>query len=87
VGEIARFYGIIVKMYFEAGRHHRPHLHARAGGSEVAVALDRVEVLAGRLSTRDERLLLASIELHLPSCSSWEFLQSGNPPGKVDPLR
>lgn len=27
--EIARFFGIIIRMYAEAGgKHHRPHLHA-----------------------------------------------------------
>ncbi len=35
--ELSRFYGIIIRMYFEVGgQHHRPHFHAYYG-DDVAI--------------------------------------------------
>lgn len=89
MGEIARFFGIVVRMYSETGgRHHRPHLHAYAEGMEIVVALDSVEVMNGELSRRNERLLLAWVELHLEDLRwNWAALNQGEPPRKIDPLR
>jgi hypothetical protein len=65
VPDIARFYGIILRMYSEAGgQHHRTHLHAYAAGTQGVVAVDRIEILSGNLSSRNERLILAWAELH-----------------------
>lgn len=38
---LSMFFGIIVRMYQEAGRKHNvPHIHAEYSGDEVVVALD-----------------------------------------------
>ena len=87
--EIARFFGIIVRMYAEAGEpHHRPHLHAYAGESTAVLAIDGLEVIAGGLPRRQERLLLAWAELHSDELvRNWMRLQEGRPTVPIDPLR
>ena len=47
--ELSRFYGIIVKMYFnDTQQHHKPHIHAFYGDYEAVIAVDG-ELLAGVL--------------------------------------
>ena len=36
--EISRFYGIVIRMYFND--HQPPHFHAEYGGKEVIVNID-----------------------------------------------
>jgi len=43
--EIARFYGIIVKMYFMQKEHNPPHIHALYGEYMSAVDIETLEVL------------------------------------------
>ncbi len=39
--EIARFFGIVVRMYAEPGAtHHRPHIHVSHQDSRAVVAID-----------------------------------------------
>ena len=45
--EISRFYGIVIKMLYEAGgKHNKPHVHVEYGEYEASVGIDG-EVLAG----------------------------------------
>ena len=47
--ELSRFYGIIVKMYFnDTQQHHKPHIHAFYGDYEAVIAVDG-ELLAGSI--------------------------------------
>ncbi|MCP4165423.1 MAG: DUF4160 domain-containing protein [Chloroflexi bacterium] len=62
--EISCFHGIIIAMYFESGRHHRPHFHARYGEYKASVAIDPPTILAGALPRRQQNLVLAWAELH-----------------------
>ena len=87
--ELARFFGIIVRMYAEAGgRHHLPHFHAYYQDSVAVYGIDDIELLGGSLPRRQARLVEAWGELHreeLQAC--WESLQQGHQPAKIDPLR
>jgi hypothetical protein len=50
VPEIARFFGIIIRMYAEAGGpHHRPHFHAYYQQEVAIYGIDSVDLLAGAL--------------------------------------
>jgi len=63
--EISRFFGIIIRMYIEAGGpHHTPHFHAYYQDQVGIYGIERIERLAGSLPTRQERLVLAWAELH-----------------------
>ena len=51
---LSMFYGIIVRMQSEkGGKHHKPHIHAIYGDSEIVIALDW-EVLDGSFSQAEE---------------------------------
>jgi len=63
--EIARFFGIIVRRYVEAGgQHHRPHFHAYYQDYVGIYAIDEIALVAGSMPTRQDRLVLAWSELH-----------------------
>ena len=54
---LSMFYGIIVRMQSEkGGKHHKPHIHAIYGDSEIVIALDG-EVLDGSFPLRQRKML------------------------------
>ena len=87
--EIAPFFGIVIRMYVEAGGpHHRAHFHAYYQDSNGVFAIDNVEPIAGSLPGRQERLVLAWAELHREELvRNWGLLQAGARPFKIEPLR
>lgn len=86
--EIARFYGIIIRMFMEAGGpHHRPHFHAYYQGTVAIYSLDSIERIGGELPQRQTRLVEAWAELHQEELlDNWRRLQSGRVPFKIEPL-
>jgi hypothetical protein len=87
--EIARFFGIIIRMYVEpSDPHHRPHFHAYYQEHVGIYAIDEIELLAGSLPARQERLATAWAEIHQEELlNNWNVLQAGAPPSKIEPLR
>jgi len=88
VPELSRFYGIIIRMYVEAGgQHHRPHFHAYYGNEVAIYALSPIELAAGSLPRRQRRLVEAWAELHEDELlADWQLLQSGRVPLPIAPL-
>src|SRR5262249_61699140 len=86
--EIARFFGIIVRMFAEpAAPHHRPHLHAYYQDDVGIFAIDSVELIGGDLSQRKRRLVGAWGGIHhMELLAARERLQAGRMPGKSEPL-
>ena len=62
--EIARFYGIIIKMYFSQGEHNPPHIHAIYGEYMSAIKVSNGEVLEGDLPSKATDLVLEWLNLH-----------------------
>jgi len=89
VPEISRFFGIVIRMFVEAGEpHHRPHFHAYYQDAVAIYAIDDIELLAGELPRTQHRLVLAWAELHRQELQDdWNALQAGRPPAKIAPLR
>ena len=87
--ELSRFFGIIVRMFVEAGGpHHRPHFHAYYQDEVAVFALDNLECLGGSLPKPQQRLAEAWAEIHRAELQQdWDLLQSGQPSFKIDPLR
>jgi Domain of unknown function (DUF4160) len=54
--EVARFYGIIIKVFF--GDHPPPHFHAVYGEYNALVNIEKLEVFEGDLPNRAEKLVL-----------------------------
>lgn len=62
-------------MYWETGRHERPHFHARYAEYKASIAIDPPVVMAGSLPRRQERLVLAWAELHRDELlANWQRL-------------
>lgn len=58
--ELARFYGIVIRMYVEAGEpHKRPYFHAYYGGEVAIYGLAPVKLIAGGLPRKRARLVEA----------------------------
>ncbi len=87
--ELARFFGIIVRMFVEpAGPHHRPHFHAYYQDEVGIIAIDTIELIAGSLPRTQVRLVEAWAEIHQRELlEDWNRLQAGQPPVKIEPLR
>jgi len=86
--ELSRFFGVIIRMYVEAGApHHLPHLHAYYQDDVAVVGLEPVELIAGSLPRRQRRLVEAWAELHQEELlADWLRLQAGQPPFPIPPL-
>jgi Ser/Thr protein kinase RdoA (MazF antagonist) len=86
--ELARFFGIIIRMYVEPGvPHHVPHFHVYYQNHAAVYSIDPVERISGELPRRQQRLVEAWAELHQGELrESWERLQAGQAPHKIAPL-
>jgi hypothetical protein len=47
--EISRFYGIIIRIFYESGRHQLPHIHAAYGEFVASYSIDPPALLAGAM--------------------------------------
>lgn len=54
---IARFYGIIIKMYFSQSEHGVPHFHAMYGEFNGVFSIENLEMMVGDLPNRSQRLI------------------------------
>jgi len=58
--ELARFFGIIIRMYVESSAaHHVPHLHAYYQDEVAVYSIDPIELISGSLPKRQQRLVEA----------------------------
>jgi len=83
--EISRFYGIIIKMYYDD--HPPAHFHAYYGDFEVVVNIETLGVLAGNLPPRAMGLVTEwgtyrQEELR----AAWENARQLQKIGKIEPL-
>ncbi|MBN2803139.1 MAG: DUF4160 domain-containing protein, partial [Deltaproteobacteria bacterium] len=53
---IARFYGIITKMYFK--EHGVPHFHAIYADYNAVISIETLEVIEGDFPLRAEKLVI-----------------------------
>jgi Domain of unknown function (DUF4160) len=86
--ELSRFFGIIIRMYWEiSAPHHSPHFHAYYQDDVAIYGVDPVELIAGSLSRRQRRLVEAWAELHQQELmDDWQRLQTGQSPLPIQPL-
>ena len=83
--EVSRFYGIIIKLFYDD--HNPPHLHAEYGEHEVLVNINTLAVLSGSLPARALGLVTEWASLHQPELrAAWEQASRLQPPGKIQPL-
>jgi hypothetical protein len=54
--EVARFYEIVIKVFF--GNHSPPHFHAIYGKYNALVSIESLEIIEGDLSSCAQKLVL-----------------------------
>lgn len=83
--ELARFYGIIIAMYYND--HAPPHFHAKYGQDQAVFRIDDGRIIEGLLSARAQRLIEEWRLLHMDELlSDWERAQNREPLTKIEPL-
>ena len=60
--EIARFYGIIIKLFF--GDHPPPHFHAVYGEYVGLFNIETIEMIEGDLPNRAKKMIVEWAKLH-----------------------
>lgn len=87
--ELSRFFGIIIRMFAEVGAQHRvAHFHAYYQDDVGIFSLNPIELIAGSLPRRQQRLVEAWAELHQNDLvADWEMLQQGRSPRPIEPLK
>jgi hypothetical protein len=87
--ELSRFYGIIIRMFFEASEpHHTPHFHAYYQEHAAVFSISPVALVIGFLPQRQQRLVEAWAELHTGELQSdWQLLEEGRKPASIPPLQ
>ena len=83
--EISRFYGIIIKLFYDD--HPPAHFHALYGEFEALVAIESLAVIAGKLPPRALGLVTEWALLHQDELrSAWQHAQDLEPVQRIDPL-
>jgi hypothetical protein len=83
--EISRFYGIVIRMFFDD--HRPPHFHAYYGSDEAIFDIETAATLAGRIPPRASGLVTEWIMLHREELQAmWQRAEELQPLGKIAPL-
>ena len=84
--EISRFFGIIIRMYFDD--HDPPHFHAIYGDNEAQIAIDPIRTIHGQLPSRAVSMVLEWAALHQHELmDNWHRLHNSQSAQKVSPLK
>jgi hypothetical protein len=83
--EVTRFFGIVVRMYFND--HSPAHFHAEYGEYEALVEIETLSILRGDLPRRAMALVLEWAALHRQELrADWERARGGEPLESIAPL-
>lgn len=86
--EIARFYGIIVQMFYND--HNPPHFHLEYGEFKAVVDFNK-EIVKGHMPKRALKLVFEWMELHQDALQdalmeNWQLAREGLPLREIEPL-
>jgi hypothetical protein len=83
--EVSRFFGIVIRMYFD--EHMPPHFHAIYAGDEIEVGIDPIAVRQGGLPQRALSMVIEWAALHQRELlADWERLRRDQPAVRIAPL-
>lgn len=83
--EISRFYGIVIRMFFDD--HNPPHFHAIYGEDEAWISISTLAVFHGSLPSRALGLVIEWASMHRKELErNWELLRQQAMPEKIAPL-
>jgi len=82
--EISRFYGIIIKMYFN--EHNPPHFHIEYQDYEAVMNIETGE-LTGKMSRRALNLVYDWLDQNKEALlENWKRIEERKPLNKIKPL-
>ena len=83
--EICRFYGIVIRMYFND--HLPAHFHAQYGDHEATINIRTLTIEAGHLPSRASSLVIEWGTLHQDELDQlWTNARNLEPLARIDPL-
>jgi hypothetical protein len=83
--ELSRFFGIIIRMYYDD--HPPPHFHAIYAGKEAQVGIDPIVILESDLPRRASSMVIEWAALHQHELlENWERVRDNQPTLKIEPL-
>ena len=85
---LSLFYGIVIRMKRVPKSTSQPHIHADFQGSTARITLNPIEITQNNLPTKQERLVLAWVEIHQDDLlANWNLVQHGQTPAVIDGLK
>lgn len=79
---ISRFYGIIIKMYFQQSEHQPPHIHAMYSEFSASILIEDGSVLYGELPEKALILVREWLKLHKDEVQAiWDTQEFTSIPG------
>lgn len=83
--EVSRFFGIIIRMYFDD--HPPPHFHAYYGEHEALVSIRPIVVIQGSLPRRAQSMVIEWAAIHQSELmENWTRLGRDGSVQKIEPL-
>jgi hypothetical protein len=83
--EIARFFGIVVAIYYK--EHNPPHFHAKYGDQTGVFSIADLALIEGQLPKRVISLVLEwAFEHRDELMEDWRLAEAGEPLRKIAPL-
>ncbi|MEK7249737.1 MAG: DUF4160 domain-containing protein [Bacteroidota bacterium] len=83
--EVSRFYGIVIRMYFDD--HPPPHFHAEYGEHEVLYDVANLRIFSGSLPHRAMKMVEEWSALHQNELLEvWKKVERQEPSFKIEPL-
>ena len=82
---ISRFYGIIIRMFYN--NHVPPHFHAVYGEHELLVSISPIAILQGQAPGRVRSMVLEWAALHQQELlENWNRCRRAESPASIEPL-
>ncbi len=83
--EITRFYGFVIRMYYD--EHPPPHFHVSYQDADATIRIDTLDLLRGTLPRRAMLLVAEWALAHREELrQNWVRLESGEPLVPIAPL-
>jgi len=85
VPEISRFFGIVIRMFYDD--HSPPHFHAEYGGNVALVDIRTLSIFSGRLPPRVTGFVVEWATLHQQELlANWEKARAQQELQRIAPL-
>jgi len=82
--EICRFYGIIIKMFYN--EHNPPHIHVEYQDFKAIITINE-GIIEGKMPKTALKLIFEWMELHKDDLlKNWEKIESKKPLDSIKPL-